>query len=259
MADYDLIGSIAVIKSEKDGKKKTARQKKKEAGKLLSLPCIKTVLEKISNVKGRLRKIETKHIAGVKTTKTIHKENGCSFFLDVNTCYFSPRLANDRKEVAKKIKKTDSVLVMFAGVGAYPIVIEKIAKPRKITAIELNKECTKYFKENISINKIPSEKIAIIQGDVVKKISTLKGKFEVIMMARPNLKETFLKEALKVSKKGTRIWYHAFCHQDELKNIVQSLLQEAKKLKKKIQIKEIKKAGDIAPYKFRYRIDMRVQ
>ena len=78
------------------------------------------------------------------------------------------------------------------------------------------------------------------------------------MMARPNLKKTFLKSALMVSKKGTRIWYHEFVHQEELENMVQSLQKEWLKLKKKIQIKEIKKAGDIAPYKFRYRIEMRV-
>ena len=151
MADYDLIGSIAIIKSEKDGKKKTRAQKKEEAKRLLAMPCIKTVLEKTSKVKGRLRKIETKFLTGINTTKTMHKENGCSFLLDVSTCYFSPRLAHDRKEVAEKIKESDRVLVMFAGVGAYPIVIEKIAKPKHITAIELSKECTHYFKENVRL------------------------------------------------------------------------------------------------------------
>lgn len=258
MADYDLIGTIAIIKSEKDGKKKTRARKKEEAEKLLTMPSIKTVLEKTSKVKGRLRKIDTKYLAGEKTTKTMHKENGCSFLLDVKTCYFSPRLVHDRKEVAEKIKKSDRVLVMFAGVGAYPIVIEKIVHPKHITTIELSKECNTYFKENIRLNKIPEEKITIIQGDVVKKIPIIKEKFDAIMMARPNLKKTFLPEALCVSKKGTRIFYHAFCHEDELEKTIKSLKKEATTYKRKIAIKEIKKAGDIAPYKFRYRIEMKV-
>jgi tRNA G37 N-methylase Trm5 len=145
---------------------------------------------------------------------------------------------------------------MFSGIAAYPIVIYKTKKPNHITAIEISRECNKYAKENLKINKIPEDKITLIQGDVKKKIP--KSKFDVIMMTRPNLKTTFLEQALQVSKKGTKIFYHGFCHQDDLNKLKQELLDEANKLKRKIKITKTAKAGDIAPYKYRYRVEIKV-
>ncbi len=254
MADYDIIGNIAIIKSE--GKTKT--QKLKQAKQLLKKPSIKTVLEKSTDIKGRLRTFKTKYIAGEKTKETIHRENNCKFKLNVETCYFSPRQSNDRKLIASKIRKKDNVLVMFSGISAYPIVIYKTKKPKSITAIEISRECTKYAKLNKKLNKIPEPAINIIQGDVKKQIPKLKKKFDTIMMTRPNLKTSFLEQALKASKKGTRIFYHGFCHVDKLKELKQELLDEAKQLKRKIKITKIAKAGDIAPFKLRWRIEIKV-
>lgn len=256
MASYDLIGDIAIIKSEASGKKKTQTQKLKQAKQLLKQSPIKTVLEKITDVRGRLRTIKTKHLAGKKNLITLHKENNCKFKLNVETCYFSPRQSNDRKQLASNIKKSDKVLVMFAGIGSYPIVIYKLAKPKQITAIEISKACNSYFKENLKINKIPESAITLIQGDVKKKLPA--EKFDVIMMARPNLQHTFIEQALKVSKKGTIIFYHGFSNKGKLKDLKQNLIDEAKKLKRKIKILSTIKAGDIAPYKFRYRIKIKV-
>lgn len=258
MASYDILGNIAIIKPESEGKPKTRAEKLKQAKELLKQQGIKTVLEKSTNVKGRLRTIKAKHLAGKKNLIAEYKENNCTFKLNPETCYFSPRLSNERKLIAEKIKSTHKVLVMFAGVGPFPIIIHKLAKPKKITAIEIGRECIKYFKENLKLNKIPKSKIEIIQGDVKKKITKDLGKFDIILMPRPNLKETFLKQGLQTSKRGTMIYYYAFGRQEELEEQTKQLQSEAKKLKRKIKIQEIKKAGELAPYKFRWRVEMKV-
>jgi len=262
MASYDIIGNIAIIKPEANGKPKTKSQKLKQAKEILKRPSIKTVLEKASDVKGRLRTIKTKYLAGEKNLIAIYKENNCTFKLNVETCYFSPRLSNDRKQIANKIKKTDNVLIMFAGVGPYPIIIHKLAKPKQIQAIEIGKQCCKYFEQNLKLNKIPKNKIQIIQGDVKKKItkqtSKQLGKFDIIIMPRPNLKDTFLEQALLLSQKSTKIFYYGFCKDNEIKTLTNQLKQQAQKLKRKIKITNITKAGKIAPYKFRWRVEVRV-
>ena len=257
MADYNILGNIAIIKNEIDGKKKSKEEKLAEARKLLKIPSVKSVFEKISRVKGRLRTISVKHILGENNLVAKHKENGCMFKFNVSTCYFSPRLASERKEIAGRIKKTDKVLVMFAGVGVYPIVIYKIKQPERTVGIELGKDCCKYFHENLKLNKMKN-KIEIIQGDVKKKINSKFGKFDVVIMPRPNLKESFLKQGLLASKKGTRIFYYGFCHVDEKDEMIKSLIDEAGKLKRKIKVINAQKAGEIAPYKFRWRVEMKV-
>jgi len=264
MADYDIIGNIAIIRTEE----KTRKQKLGLAKELLKRPAITTVLERQTHVKGRLRTIKTKHLAGKKNLIADYKENNCNFRFNIENCYFSPRLSGERKSIAEKIRSTDSVLVMFSGIAVYPIVIYKTSKPIKITAIEIGRQCHKWAKENLKLNKIPKERIELIQGDVKKVISKgglmVKGnlvplpKYDVVVMARPNLKETFLKQGLMASKKSTKLIYYGFCNIDEIKTLTKQLVTEAKKLKRKIKIEKVTKSGDIAPYKYRYRIEIKV-
>jgi len=252
MANYDIIGNVAVIKT--DGMRK--KEVKKQAEDLLKKSNIKTVVEKAENIKGRLRTFKIKHIAGEKTFIAEYKESGCIFFMDISKCYFSPRMGGDRLEIAKKIKKKDNVLCMFSGIGPYPVVISKKSNPRKIDSIEIGRECNKYAKMNIEKNKIKN--INVYQGDVRKVVLKLREKYDVIVMARPNLKYSFLKEALHVAKKGTKIFYHGFAHEDDKKEMIESLKKEAKACKRSIKIMRIKEIGDIAPYKHRYRIEILV-
>jgi len=251
MASYDFIGDIAIVKFNSESKK----EKKKFAEELLKHKNIKTVLEKADRIKGRLRVAKLKFIAGEDKRETIHKENGCRFLLNVETCYFSPRLSEDRKYVAGKVRKNDRVLVMFGGVAPYAIAIARLSKAKQVVSVEISKECSRYALKNVGLNK--TYDVKIIQGDVKKKLIGL-GKFDFIFMGRPNLKETFLKYALNVSEKGTRIYYHLFCHQEELDKNIEKLKEEAKREKRGIKIVSVRKTGDIAPYKFRYGIEIRV-
>jgi|SRR3989344_5245319 len=252
---YDILGNIIITKFPENAKK---TDKIREAKKLLEdKKSVETILEKKEKVKGRLRTIKTNYLAGKKTKEAFYVENGCKFKFNVETCYFSPRLSNERKEVSQQVKKGEKVLVMFAGVAPFPIVIAKNSKPEIVYSIELGREGSKFAEENVKLNKINN--IKIIQGDVKKIIPKLlkqKIKFDRVVMPRPQLKESFLSSAFKVIKKSGMINYYGFSKdQNEVLDIIN---KESKKSKKKIKILKIKKAGDIAPYKYRFRVDFRV-
>lgn len=259
---FDRFGNIALVKFGKGAKLK---DKKKFAEKLLKKnKSIKTVLEKTGKFKGRLRKQETKHLVGEKTKEVLYKENNCVFRFNIDKTYFSPRLNNERKEISQKVKKGDDILVMFAGVAPYSIVIAKNSRVRKVYSNEINREANKYGRLNAELNKVKN-KIIFLDGDIKK----LKGgvnvrgtlvplKFDVIVMPRPQLKESFLKQAFGFCKKGTRIFYYDFCKEDEIGRIVDKIKNEAKKVRKKIKILKTKKAGEIAPYRYRIRVDFKI-
>jgi len=254
MVGYDILGNVAIIQAEgMNGKKKLELAKE-----LLKKPSVKSVFEKGGIIKGRLRTIKPKYIAGEKNLVVEYKENGCMFKFDVSKCYFSGRLSGERKLIANKIKSKDKVLVMFAGVGVYPIVIYKLSKPTKVVGVEIGRECCKYFKENIKLNKVPLNRVEVISGDVKKKINKGSEKFDVVIMARPNLKDSFLEQGLIACKKNSRLIYYGFCNVDEIDGLVKGLISEAKSLGRKIKKVDLVKAGDIAPYKFRYRIEFKV-
>jgi tRNA (guanine37-N1)-methyltransferase len=261
MKSYDNFGNIVVVKFPDNF---SLKEKKKFAEKILKeQKNIKTVLEKKEKIKGRLRKLSTNYIAGEKTKEVLYKENNCIFRFNIDKTYFSPRLSNERKEIASKIKKGEIVLVMFAGVAPYSIVIAKNSKAKKVFSNEINREANKYAQLNIALNKV-KDKVELIPGDIRRLVKKWKSHPtsvphppapDVIVMPRPQLKETFLKEAFALSKKGTRIYYYDFCKIDEIDSVVEKIKKEAKKFKKKIKILNIKKAGELAPYKTRLRVD----
>ncbi len=277
---FDVFGNIAVVKFSAKTK---AKDKKQFANKILrDNKSIKTVLEKTRKFKGRLRRMQTKYLAGEKTKEVLYRENACVFRFNIDKTYFSPRLSNERKEIASKIKKGDGVLVMFAGVAPFSIVIAKKSKAGKVFSNEINKEANKYAELNIGLNNLKG-KVELIPGDIkrvakkilskstihpnhrpksinVKKneLEDIPSKFDVIVMPRPRLKETFLKEAFMLSKKATRIYYYDFCKADEIDSVVEKIKKEAKKSRKKIKILKTKIAGEVAPYRIRVRVDFKV-
>src|SRR3989344_8995018 len=114
---FDIIGRIAVFS-------KLPRNVKKQrliAKTLLKLNGnIHTVLLKTNKISGIYRLPKYKFLAGLKTKETLHRENNCVFKLDVEKCYFSPRLSHERLRITKQVKNNEVILVMFSGIGVYP-------------------------------------------------------------------------------------------------------------------------------------------
>jgi tRNA G37 N-methylase Trm5 len=153
---------------------------------------------------------------------------------------------------------------MFSGVSPFSIVIAKKCRKKinKITSIELGKECCKFAAENVKMNKV-FDIVKVIPGDVKKVMPKIlkankMNKFDFVIMARPNLKETFLREGFMACRKKAIIIYYGFCAEKELESMLADIHKEAKEHKKKIKIINVKEAGDIAPYEHRYRIEIRV-
>jgi len=251
---FDVIGSIAILPQETKHARLLAKA-------LLSKhKNIKTVMIKIEKVKGRLRKRKVKFLAGINKKETVHRESGCLIKLDVKECYFSPRLSNDRLQIAKQVKRGEKVLVMFGGVAPYALVIAKNSKASVIYSIEINRKASLYAKENVLLNRLYN--VIILQGNVKKlipKIVRKTGRFDRIVMPRPQLRETFLHEAFAAAKKGCIIHFYDFLRKHEIPHIaVERIHEAAKKAKRKVKILGWKKVGEIAPYKYRVRIDFKV-
>lgn len=254
MAAYDILGNIAIMKFKRGT---PAREKKKFGMEFLKMhKGVTTVLEKSDKIKGRLRTPTTKFIVGEKTKEALYKENGCVFRLNVDTCYFSPRLSAERKEIAEVVKKKERVLVMFGGVAPFAVVIAKLARPSQVISVELGRECCKYALENVKRNKLGN--VRIVQGDVRRVVPKLKEKFDRIVMARPNLKDSFLDVAFSVVKKGGVIHYYGFYEEAKVNELKDLITEQARKARRKIRVQKLKKAGDIGVREYRWRADLKV-
>ena len=188
---------------------------------------IKSVLKKVSKRKGKERIRELKLIAGEKKTEVLHKEYGFFLKIDPKLVYFSPREASERQRIASQVKKGEFVLVMFGGVGPFPIAIaKKQPEIKKIVSIEINKYGSKYAEENVRINKL-ADKILPIQGDVNEKCEEFFGKCDRVVMPLPLDAGSFLELAAKCLKeKGGIIHFYSYGERNEPFDIAKKIIKE---------------------------------
>ncbi len=247
---FDIVGNIAIFSKLPNELKK----QKLIADALLKLnKSIKTVLLKTKSFSGRYRLPKFKILAGKKTKETFYKENNCQFKLNLEKCYFSQRLANERLRIARQVKFNETILVMFSGISVYSIVISRNSKAKEIYCIEINPTAHKYALENLKLNKINN--IKLFKGDVKKILPKIKLKFDRIVMPAPKNAEEYLSLIKNKIKKRTIIHFYDFSQENEFP---QASIDKIKKVFKKIKILKSVKCGAYSPYTYRICIDFQV-
>jgi tRNA (guanine37-N1)-methyltransferase len=217
---------------------------------------VKSVLLKKSPRKGTYRTRSYRLIAGEKNTEVVHKEHGCRFLLDPRTCYFSEREGEERLRIAKKVKKGESVMVFFAGVGPYPIVVSKKSEPGRVTGIEMNPRAVKYFQKNVKMNKV--ENVIVVKGDVKDKSKEFYGVCDRVVMPLPENGIDFLGNAFNCLKPKGTCHFYFFSEEAGLPEWYKRINDKAKKFGKKVKIMGKKKVLPYGPHIWKWRIDIKL-
>ncbi len=205
---FDILGNIAIVEIPE-----SLCDKEAEIGQavLEVHKPVNTVYKKLSAMKGEYRVRELALIAGEDNPVADYRENGVRMRFDVRKVYFSVRLSHERKRISGMVRGGEEVLVMFAGVGPFALVIARANPEAKITAIELNPDAVIYMEENIRLNGF--QNIQAIHGDV--KEHRFAKKFDRIIMPLPHSAHEFMDQALAASKKGTVIHYYSIVRNDD--------------------------------------------
>lgn len=242
----DILGTIAILEIDKG-----LRTKQKLIARTLlkTNESIKTVVRKKGEHQGVYRTQDYDYLAGEKTFETIHRENGASFFLDIRNAYFSPRLSTERLRICKQIKKKETVLVMFSGIGAYPLVLAKNTQAKEIYGIEINPDACEYAEKNLQLNKTTN--IFLRCGDVREVVPHLGKTFDRILMPLPYEAERYFPLLPSISKKGTIVHYYAIAKEEEFPTQKQKVINAFPKA----IIKDVVKCGQPKPRTYRICVD----
>jgi len=252
---FDIIGDVAVIEIPPE-----LESKKSIIAKALqrSQPHVRAVARKLSGREGEFRLRELELLVG-KTTETVHRECGCDYKMDVAKVYFSPREATERQRIAEQVEPKETVMVFFAGVGPYAIMIAKKRKPTKVIAIEVNPDAVRYMKENVRMNKVQG-KVEPILGDVKTLVRRFYGKCDRVVMPLPKEGYKFLGEAFScLKKKGGTIHFYYYSHEDDLYSDAEALVKKAaRKAGRSIRIIQRRKVLPYGPRVFKVCLDIKV-
>ncbi len=124
---------------------------------------VAAVCARTGPIEGELREPQAEVIAG-DSTLTTHREGGVLYRIDVSKVMFSKGNAAERQRMAEAVKKDETVVDMFAGIGYFSLPMAKSGKPRMVYAIELNPTAMRFLRENIRLNGLTG-RITPILGD----------------------------------------------------------------------------------------------
>jgi tRNA (guanine37-N1)-methyltransferase len=248
---YDVVGAIILIKLSK-----TLFPYRKEIGRALleTHKNIRTVclIEPVSG-EFRIRKVTV--IAGENQTLTTHIEYGLSFHVDVETTYFSPRLASERRRVAGLVRPGEIVVDMFAGVAPFSIMIARYAKPRVVYAIDKNREAIRLAQVNVKQNRV-LDMVEVIHADANDIEKILSRKADRIIMNLPFLAYRFFPLALSISACMSRIHYYDIIKEESINARINMLKKIATEHNFVLTDMSIRKIKTYAPREFYIGIDI---
>ena len=253
VTSFDVIGDIAILEVPE----RLERRKKAIANALLKVhKNIKVVLRKASGRGGPYRTHKLHFLAGAKRVTTVHHESSCTFALNVETCYFSMREATERQRIASLVKDGERVLVMFAGVGPYAIVIAK-KKDVQMVAVEINPDAVAYMEKNVKANKV-MHRVAPVLGDVKMVVPDF-DKFDRVVMPLPLSAHEYLDVAIHALKKGGIVHFYSVQQEKDLYSEPMKVLEhEAKKMRRRVKIVDKRAVLPYAPRVWKVCVDAKI-
>ncbi len=221
---FDIIGDIAIIKLPNSS---TAKPEDVAEAIMNRHRNVKTVFVQTSGVTGDYRLRRLAHVAGENRTVTVHRESGCCFAVDVESCYFSPRLLHERLRIARLVQPDEVVVNMFAGVGCFSIIIAKHSQAAKVFSIDVNPVAVKFMEENIRRNRVYGKVVPLL-GDAKEIIEArLQCCADRVLVPLPEKAFVYLPCAVSALKKsGGWIHVHAFEHALKTENLAEKVKQK---------------------------------
>ena len=229
---YEIIGDIGIIRMFSNNLSAPKELRPLSISLMKSHKNIKTVLFQSGAIEGIFRLRKLIYVLGEKKTHTIHREHNCLFLVDVEKCYFSPRLSYERKRISSEIKKKEIIVNMFAGVGSFSIIIVKRIESAKVYSIDLNPIAINFMKRNIRLNRVYNQIIPLLGDAKMILDNTLQGIADRVLMPLPEKAFEYLPSAL-LSLKSNGGWIHYYDFEYAKKS--ESSIEKAKvKVSKKL-------------------------
>jgi len=251
---YDLVGDIAIVIIPHALE---ARERLIGAAILAANRNIRVVAKRAAGYGGEFRTLPLTIIAGEDRTDTEVREFGIRLCLDVREVYFSVRSGNERRRIASLVQPGENVLVLFSGIGPYPLMISRYSMAEKIVGVEKNPVAHDYGLLNLRLNK-KLMNIELIRGDVRDVLPRFTSRFDRLVMVLPKSGEDFLHAALRVLKPES--WLHFYDMQDKgsLAKSVTKVDAVCRAANRQLLDADVTTCGHCAPHLYRICVNSRI-
>jgi tRNA (guanine37-N1)-methyltransferase len=255
VGSFDVVGDIAIIIIPPG----LSAKEHLIAGAILKTnKNIKTVAKRAGNYDGEFRTIDLAVIGGEDLRETEHRENGVRFFLNPGKVYYSVRSNSERKRIASLVRPGEDVLVMFSGIGAFPLVIAANSRAGEIVGIEKNPEAHRYALKSLAGNR-RLKKVALYEGDVLEILPRLCRTFDRVLMPLPKAAADYLGIALTAVHSGGWLHFYDFQASDTFPQSIEKIRRACAEGHRRLTASEVIVCGHCSPRSYRICVDAQVE
>ena len=254
----DVIGDIAILEIPQELK---AHEALIGEAILKMHKNLKTVLAKAGAISGTYRVRKYAFIAGEDKNRTVHREFGCQYHVDVAKAYFSPRLSHEHERVASLVQAGETVVDLFAGVGPFSVLIGKRNPKAKVYAVDLNPEAVELLKVNVRVNRVENRVFPILADAREITATKLKGSADHVIMNLPETAIDFVDVACNAIKpQGGVVHFYGFVRApDSIENLKQRFSEAVGKNGRKVgSFLYAKSIRETAPFESQIALDAKI-
>jgi tRNA (guanine37-N1)-methyltransferase len=222
---------------------------------------VTTVLAKAGDISGIFRVRDYDYIAGENKTKTIHKEFGCHYHVDIAKAYFSPRLSHEHERVAALVQDDETVVDLFAGVGPFSVLIGKRNPTTKVYAVDLNPDAVELLYLNVRVSRVENNVFPILADAREIAATKLKGSADRVIMNLPETSIDFVDAACNAIKpQGGVVHFYGFVRSpDTIEDFKQRFLSLVEKDGRKVEaFLYAKSIRETAPFESQVVLDAKI-
>ncbi|TKB07570.1 hypothetical protein FCL48_16205 [Desulforhopalus sp. IMCC35007] len=255
VSSYDVVGDIAVIIVPEELQ---ARERLIADTLLTNNTKVNVVAKRAGNYDGEFRTIALEILAGEHRTETLVTEFGVRLHLDVEKTYFSVRSGNERRRIASLVKAKEKVLVMFSGVGPYPLLIARHSEAAWVVGVEKNPLAHEYALTNVKLNK-KINNVRLYLEDAGNLPFFIAERFDRIAMPLPTMAGEFLPVALTMLEKdGGWIHYYAMAETGRFEDAVSEMTRACDDAGRTLLEARVIRCGHCGPKTYRICVDARI-
>uniref|UniRef100_A0A7S1EZB4 SAM-dependent methyltransferase TRM5/TYW2-type domain-containing protein n=1 Tax=Noctiluca scintillans TaxID=2966 RepID=A0A7S1EZB4_NOCSC len=183
---YDVVGDVIVLQNAPPESEYAAVG----ARLLREVKRARLVAVRCSALDAEHRAPTLKIIAGPQRSPliTTHSEFGCRYVIDLNSVFFSTKMAAERQRMCQLVQPGERICVLFAGCGPEVVQFSKTSAA-EVRAVEINSVAVRCLERSVELLRKSApeaaQKIFIHEGDVREVVPVLEGKFDRVVAPRP--------------------------------------------------------------------------
>lgn len=254
LAAHEVIGDIAIVNLSTE-----LLHSAELIGQaiLASNQRIKVVARRDGIYSGEYRTVPLIIIAGENRKETEHREFGIRLRLNPEKVYFSPRSGAERRHLAALVQAGEEVLVLFSGIGPYPLILSAHSKARSVVGIEKNPEAHNYALANLALNR-QCTNVSLHCGDALSLLPSLSAVYDRIVMPLPGHGQAFLAAALAVLRPGGHLHFYDFQAPEAFSRAIDTVDGACREAGRRLSWAEVRPCGHCAPRLYRVCVDAEI-